>query len=453
MESYRAIIEYLLTDFAEHVLPSIAEELVIRDLSLGKTSKPKIGSTAKVIVGMRRSGKTFRVYQEILSLYEMGVEASRICYFNFDDDRLRPYSSHLVSDVLEVFYEMHPQARVEGAYVFFDEVQDVPEWDVTVRRILDTEKVSLYVTGSSSRMLSDDVATEFRGRSVSYELLPYSFREYLRQHGIETASEKSLSSKVLASSLKKSLRAYLVEGGFPAAQDLDDMERAQLLQGYAQLTVARDVVERFGFSNAAFARSIARSAITSSARDVSISRLGNKAKQSGYTSGRAAITELIDSFEDAHMVYQVYEFSYSAQKVRLGGLKLYAADPGLYWASSIASSDGLTFAFETAVYLELRRRRSSGRLGDISMLKLPSGKEVDFVEGDATLDEVSLLVQVCFDMSDAKTETREVSALEEAMERFGCTESLIITFDEERDVETASGVIKVRPAWKWLLEG
>ena len=86
------------------------------------------------------------------------------------------------------------------------------------------------------------------------------------------------------------------------------------------------------------------------------------------------------------------------------------------------------------------------------MLKLSSGKEVDFVEGDATLDKASLLVQVCFDMSDAKTEARKVSALEEAMERFGCTDSLIITFDEERDIETASGVIKVRPAWKWLLE-
>lgn len=452
MESYRTIVESLLTDFSEYVLPSIAEELIERDLSLGKITNPKIGSTAKVIVGMRRSGKTFRLYQEILSLRKAGVEASRICYFNFDDDRLRPYSKYLVSDVLEIFFEMNPHARVKGAYLFFDEVQDVPDWDVTVRRILDTEKISLYVTGSSSRMLSDDVATEFRGRSVSYELLPYSFREYLRQHEAEPKSDTLLSSKVLASSLKKHLRAYLMEGGFPAAQGLDDLERAQLLQGYAQLTVARDVVERFGFSNASFARFIARFAITSSARDVSVSRLGNKAKQYGFTSGRAAITELIDAFEDAHMTYQTYEFSYSAQKIRLGGMKLYAADPGLFWASSVASADGLCFAFETAIYLELRRRRNSGRLGDIALLKLPSGKEVDFVEGDAALGEATSLVQVCFDMSDEATREREVSALKEAMQRFKCTESLIVTFDEEEDIQTATGLVKVRPAWKWLLE-
>lgn len=453
MEDCRTAIRYLLSDFFGQVLPAVAEDLVPRDLSLGKLLKPKIGSTAKVVVGMRRSGKTFRLYQEILALREAGVEASNICYFNFDDDRLRPYSPSLVNDVLEVFYEMNPEARAQGAYLFFDEVQDVPQWDVAVRRILDTEKVSLYVTGSSSRMLSDDVATEFRGRSISYELLPFSFREYLRSRGCEPKPDQSLDSRTLSSLLKKELRSYLVEGGFPAAQGLDDSERVQLLQGYTQLTVARDVVERFGFSNAAYARSLARTVVTSSARDVSISRLSNKGKEAGYTPGRAAVSELIDAFEDAHLAYQLYEFSYSAQKIRLGGLKLYAADPGLYWASSIATSDGLAFAFETVVYLELRRRRRSGRLGDIAMLKLTSGKEVDFVEGDAALNEASTLVQVCFDMGSAKTEAREVSALQEAMHRFGCSESFVVTFDEERDIKVASGIIKVRPAWKWLLDG
>lgn len=451
MEGYRATIRYLLNDFESQVLPAVAEELVPRDLPLGKIRKPKIGSTAKVIVGMRRSGKTFRMYQELLAVLESGVSSECVCYFNFDDDRLRPYPDGLVNEVIEEFYELHPRARKEGAYLFLDEVQDVPAWDVTVRRILDTEKVCLYVTGSSSRMLSEDVATEFRGRSISYELLPYSFREYLRARGEEPVGG-SLDSKVLSSSLKKSLREYLVEGGFPAAQGLDDLERAQLLQSYAQLTVARDVVERFGFSNAAFARSLSRTALTSSARDVSISRLDNKSREAGYSPGRAGVTELIDAFEDAHLVYQVFEFSYSSQKIRLGGLKLYAADPGLYWASSIATDDGLTFAFETAIYLELRRRRRTGRLGDIAMLKLCSGKEIDFIEGDAALDEVSTLVQVCFDMGSPKTREREVSALREAMKRFHKEEALILTFDDELDVPVEEGIVRVRPAWKWLLE-
>ncbi len=452
MQDKKAAIRFLLNDFTSKVLPGIREDLVLRDLSLGTIHEPKMGSTAKVIVGMRRSGKTYRLYQEILAIMAAGVTADRICYLNFDDDRLRPYGDALIRNVLEMFYELHPTARTEGAYLFFDEIQDVPNWDVTMRRVLDTEKVSVYITGSSSRMLAEDIATEFRGRSVSYELLPYSFREYLRAHGQEPSAGEVIDTSLNASQYKHALRNYLREGGFPAAIGYDDLERSQLLQTYVQLAVARDVVERLKFSDAGFARSLARTAITSSSREVSISRLDNKSRTAGHSPGRAAITALIEAFEDAHMVYQVFEFSYSTQKIRLGGMKLYAADPGLYWASSIATDDGLAFAFETAVYLELRRRRKSGRLGDISMLKLDSGKEVDFVEGDAALDQATALLQVCLDISDEKTRMREVSALEQAMLRFSRKEGYIITFDDEFDLKTESGVIHVLPAWKWLLE-
>lgn len=147
----------------------------------------------------------------------------------------------------------------------------------------------------------------------------------------------------------------------------------------------------------------------------------------------------------------MYDFSYSAQKIRLGGMKLYAADPGLYWASAPATDDGLAFSLETAVYLELRRRRKTGRLGDVAMLKLPSGKEVDFIEGDAVLGEASSLVQVCLDLERESTRKREVSALQEAMARFDARESAIVTLDEEKTLETPEGVIHILPAWKWLL--
>lgn len=453
MEDIKSTIRMLLEDFHQSILPSVAKQLVKRDLSLGSRPEPRIGSIAKVVVGMRRSGKTFRMFQEIIDLLDSGIEESSICYFNFDDDRLRPYPPNLVDVVMETFYEMHPETRRDGAYVFFDEAQDFEGWDIAARRLLDTEKIALYLTGSSSKLLSEDIATELRGRSVSYELLPYSFREHLRARRIEPESATQLLSKETASLLRGAFRTYLAVGGFPAVQEMDDLERVQLLQSYVQLTVARDVLERIRFSNAAFARSLARSAITSSARDVSINRLDAKGKSSGYSPGRAKIAELLDAFEDAHLVFQVYDFSYSAQKVRLGGMKLYASDPGLYSASIIASGDGLAFAFETAVYLELRRRRKSGRLGEVSMLKLASGKEVDFIEGDAVLDSAVTLVQVCLELGDGKTRNREVSALAEAMDRFGCHESYIVTIDEEGILEIPQGVVHIVPAWKWFLEG
>lgn len=156
--------------------------------------------------------------------------------------------------------QLKPEAMRKGAYLFFDEIQDVEEWGIALRRILDTEKVALYLTGSSSRLLSEDVATEFRGRSVAYELLPFSFREYLRAHNLEPQSKRELQGKETASLLVQQLKRYLVEGGFPATFNADAYERTQMLQGYAQLTVARDVVERNKLSNAAYARNLARAA-------------------------------------------------------------------------------------------------------------------------------------------------------------------------------------------------
>lgn len=445
------LIRFLLSDFFQTVFPAVRKQLVKRDLDLGNPPKPRIGSNAKVVVGMRRCGKTFRLYQEIDALLAKGIARERICYFNFDDDRVRPCDASLVSQVIEAFFSMNPQSRREGAYVFFDEVQDIKYWDVVARRLLDTEKIALYVTGSSSRLLADDIATEFRGRSTSFELSPFSFREFLRQRGEEPSARELAGDKEVESTLRHELERYLVCGGFPGVQDMTDAERIQTLQTYAQLTVARDVIERIKFANAAYARTLARAAVTSSARDFSISRMDSKGKEGGYTPGRAAIANLIDAFEDAHLVYQVFDFSYSAQKSRLGGLKLYAQDPGLYCAMMPASNDAQAFAFETAVYLELRRRRAAGRLGDIAMLKLASGKEVDFIEGDALLGSATRLVQVSFSVEQASTREREASALREAMARFSTRDGFIVTMSEEDEFACDEGTLHVVPAWKWLI--
>lgn len=451
MANQTATIQMLLEDFHRNVLPFHTQGVIERDLQLGAVLEPKPGNLVKVVIGMRRSGKTYRLYQEIRKLIAAGIPQDRICYFNFDDDRLRPYGDMFVARVLEVFFEMNPDARREGAYLFFDEIQEVPGWDVAARRIADTEKATMYVTGSSSKMLSTDVATEFRGRSLTYELLPFSFREYTRCHDVEPQNSKDLFDKERISALKGAFKRYLVEGGFPAVQGLDDIERAQALQSYAQLTVARDVVERNGFSNAAYVRNLARISLASSARDFSINKIHNMGKSMGYSPGRAAITSMIEAFEDAHMVYGVYEYSHSAQKVRLGGFKLYAADPGLYCAMSPASNDGFTHALETAVYLEMRRRRSSMRLGSIALLKLASGKEVDFVEGDEAFDQAYSLVQVSYRMDDEATRKREIAALKEAMVRFGKAEGTIVTLDEDDDFLCEEGRIRITPAWKWFL--
>ena len=171
-----ASIATLIEDFHATVLPAHLKRMVNRDLSLGTPFDPAPGNLVKVVVGMRRSGKTYRLFQQIRDLLNSGIKPEQICYFNFDDDRPRPFTASTIDEVLETFFELHPSSRSQGTFLFFDEIQEVPNWDIAARRIVDTEKITMYVTGSSSRMLSTDVATEFRGRSIAYELLPFSFR-------------------------------------------------------------------------------------------------------------------------------------------------------------------------------------------------------------------------------------------------------------------------------------
>lgn len=183
---------------------------------------------------MRRSGKSFRLFQEIQSLVNDGVSHENILYFNFEDERLKPYPSDLGDRVLAAFYEVSPDAKQSGAYLFLDEIQEMPDWGLWLCRIVDTEKATIYATGSSSKVLSADIATEFRGRSVTSEILPFGFSEYLRYHDATLADKETLTSTDRIR-IKKHFDSYMIRGGFPAIQDERTLKRCHFLQKGTEL--------------------------------------------------------------------------------------------------------------------------------------------------------------------------------------------------------------------------
>lgn len=125
--------------------------IVPRDLDLGKPLTPRVGNLVKVIVGMRRSGKSYRLFQEIEALHTSGVSWNQICYINFEDDRLGDITPSVGDEVIETFCSMHPESLDTGLYLFFDELQEMQNWGAWLRRIVDTTKATIYVTGSSSK--------------------------------------------------------------------------------------------------------------------------------------------------------------------------------------------------------------------------------------------------------------------------------------------------------------
>lgn len=487
---FHQVIEEKLSEFYEQGIPSLFR----RDLSLGTVPEPQRHNLVQVIVGVRRCGKTYRLYQEMQQLLEKGVELRDILYFNFDDERLKPYETSLLNDVLESFYARNPQARTRGAYLFFDEIQEVPEWGAFMRRVVDDEKVCLYVTGSSSKMLSSHLASEFRGRALSRELFPLSFAEYVRFHtefqeglqmGLHTEAtevqrglnnrdfdnghlnNKSLSnrgvntdftdssfSSAQQSLLKHSLQRYLYQGGFIAAQNLDSSDAVQLLQEYANRAINYDIIERYNISNPRAAMVFLARCLASSGRELSVNKVFNEFKSRQISVSRELLAHLLSYYEESYLLFTVKNYSVALSDNARSVAKVYAVDPAIFGAFSPAGSKEYGQRLETAVFNKLRRATLSVRPGAISRVLAREASqryEIDFVMGDALALEEQIIVQVCVSLSDSKTREREVRACNKAMGQFGVKQSVIVTEDEEETIEVSNGVIQAVPAWKWLL--
>lgn len=426
--------------------------IVPRDLDLGEPLEPRVGNLVKVVTGIRRCGKSYRLFQEIDRLMNDGVPLGRICYFNFDDDRLKPVTPRVGDEVLEAFYALNPSALSEGAYLFFDELQEMEDWGAWLRRIVDTRKATIYVSGSSSKMLSKEISTEFRGRALDIELLPFSFREYAAAHGIKSLDPNACSTEERLY-VEHAYRSYLEDGGFPATFNLPRAQSISLLQSYAQCVVARDVVERHGVSKPKTASLLSQRLLGLNARQLSLRKMTNDLKAAGIATSREALGELFEYFQEAYLVFSVKELSFSLSEKTTAQPKVYAVDPGLALACGTARANDIGQRLEDVVYLELRRRSVGMRRDGISSLRTKAhGYEVDFVVGDALSGEVYELYQVAADVSDAKTREREIRALWEALEQSEQTVGYLITGNgAEETIEREGKTIVQLPAWKWLL--
>lgn len=433
------VLETLIGEFLERPLPA----LTTRDVRM-----PDVPNMANVLIGMRRSGKTYLMYQEMQRLLDLGVDRRRILHLNLEDDRLGRPTTETLSEALETFFRLSPGARSEGAFVFFDEIQLVPEWSRFARRVLDTESARLYLSGSSAKLLSTEVATEFRGRGSAVEVLPFSFVESARHAGLDTPAE--VVGARTRSLLESHMRTYLDVGGFPAVQSLDYVDRIRTLQDYVELVVVRDVIERQGGASPLAARHFALSLLRQSGMTFTVNKTYNTMRSLGIEVGKNTLHALLDGLADAYLVAPVSIFRVShAERLRLPR-KIYAIDSGLALAISVAAAQNMGARLETAVYIELRRRMGRLREGSISYYLTTDGHEVDFVVGDVVTGEVRELVQVCAEPTQSPTMQRELRALSSAMTELGLSRATIVTLDTSGTVDVPTGSVDLVPAWRWM---
>ena len=424
-----------IADFQERDLPRVTP----RDLAL-----PGLPGKADAVVGMRRSGKTFFLYQQIGERIASGTDRGRLLYFNFEDERLLPLSAADLWRIPEAFYRRFPANREHLCWFFFDEIQNVPGWETFVRRLLDTEKIALVLTGSSSRLLSREIATSLRGRSLATEILPFSFAESLRHEGIGLPGRWPPGAKA-RSLLEHRFERYLESGGFPEVQAVSQDLRVRVLQEYIDVVIFRDVVERHGVDNLPALRYLERSLLASPAGRFSISKLYNDLKSQGMRVSKDTLYEYLAHLEDSFLLFTLAIASPSARVRQVNPRKCYPIDPALAAAISFRASGDIGHLLETTVCLELRRRRRS-----LAYVVTRSGYEVDFLSEDSR--GARELVQVCAGLEDPATRQRELRALEEGMKETSCERATLVTLREEGTADIAGRPIRIVPAWRWLLE-
>lgn len=400
-------------------------------------------SSGKIITvpGVRRCGKSTLLLLTIKQLLAKGVERKQILFFNFDDERIK-WDGQNLDTIIVAYRELYPDIHLHDVYMFFDEVQMASDWQSFVRRIYEEECRNIYITGSNSQMLSSELATVLRGRSLQYEEFPLSFDEVCRFRKVDT----NLYSATSRARLGTLFDEYLMWGGFPEVVMADKELRDKILSDYYYVMLYRDMVEHFNISPATVVRYYIRRVMENVTKPTSINKIFNELKSMGVSLSKERAYTLAEQCEAIYLFLPLSRYTASVHRAKTSETKFYCIDNGLRKLTLKPQSDDNGKMLENAVYLHLRRS-----LGEIQKLTYFKGRgECDFVI--SRQENVESLVQVTWDMSEPETYNREMSGLLEASKATGCRDMWIITHEEERDIETECGVVHVVPAWKWTLD-
>jgi len=427
----KEILARIVLDFQNQKLPELIERELEVDLEIPL-------KRASVILGPRRSGKTYYLYFLIKKLIKNGIEKKRILYVDFEDPRLFGATLDDLLNLVEVFYQIYPGNKNQKVWFFFDEIQNIKNWERFIRGALDRENARVFISGSSSKLLSREIATSLRGRTLSYLLLPFSFSEFLKAKSI--ACKEHLSSEEKARFIN-AFWEYFSSGGYPEVVIYPE-KRKKIIQEIIEVTIYRDIVERYSIRNLKVIKLMFNYLVE--AGEFSIHRFYNFLKSLNIKVSKNSLYNYLEYFNDAFIFFPLRKFSWSLKNTEQSLPKIYTVDNALIEAVA-ANNKGKKL--ENLIFLSLLRK--GFELNKNIFYFHLNGGEVDFVikEGRKT----STLLQSCFDISNFKTREREIKSLIKASEKLNCDNLLIITSDFKGEEKIKGKGIKFVPLWEWLL--
>jgi predicted AAA+ superfamily ATPase len=405
-----------------------------------------VNSMVSTVIGARRSGKSFRVVQAAHELIEQGFIKSlnQVCLVDFDNPILANMAAQELILIQKTFLQINPEFRLKTALVFIlDEIHRIPGWEEYVIDLSRNPHWKVIVTGSSSKMLKDDLSTALRGKAVSSTVYPLSFPEYLRFNHVQ---ENPNSTKGQAA-IRALFDAYLKWGGYPALPDVPEYSREALLREYFDTMILKDIVQRFNVSKPQQCTQLFNYLLSMIGRPYTLKSAYEYLKQSGYATSRDAVRQYVSWAEDAWLLFTVPIHSHSQKEQERNYRKVYGIDWALAIRNSLVWDGSYSRALENMVYLHLRRTDLRIRY----YLTRNKRQEVDFLVSDHHGKPMTA-IQVSMDISLPDTLRRELDPLFSTARYFGTTHNLIITLNQEQRVEKDGITVQAIPAWKWLLE-
>lgn len=418
------IFKQIIADFQSKPLRAIKN----RDLNIAFNTSKIIS-----IIWPRRSGKSYYLFWVIQKLLDVWVDKSQIIYINFEDERIDIGGENLQL-LIDAYLELYNSHDLKEVYFFFDEIQNIDNWEKFVRRLYDEGSTHIFITGSNAKLLSKEISTSLRGRSISYELLPLSFKEFLSFRGekldINTTKDKA---KILILQ-----REFLEWGGFPEISEMSEDLKIKTLQEYFDVMLYNDIVERYKIKDVTLLKQFVKLLLQTATKDFSINKIGNDLRSMGFKFDKNSLYDFLDHLDTIYFGKTVSKFDHSFKKQTLK--KFYLIDNGFLNALSFKFSDNYGKLLENTVFTELYRRHGE------NIFFLRNGSETDFIVNN----EEKKIYQVCYDLS-SENRDREIRWCLDAMTKFKATSSVIVTFEQEESIEMGGRKIEVFPFYKVFL--
>ena len=399
---------------------------VIRDTVIVKRDIELEKNANYVLVGLRRAGKTTLLYKRVQDLIEEGVEWNQIIYINFDDERLIDFKLNDFDDILLVAEEMSSKKH----YFYFDEIQNIDDWEKFAIRVAN-QGYKVDITGSNAKMLSNEVAAKLGGRYIMKEILPYSFKEYLRANNL---NNDAYSTKEIAK-INNILEQYFIYGGFPAS--IDFKNKREYVSSVYQKVLYNDIITHNKVRSENGMKLLIKKISESVMQDISYTRLQNAITGIGYKISKDVIIDYCGYIKNSFLLFTIENY-FASFVDKSSNPKYYFRDNGIL---NLFGEAKRTALLENIVAINLYRYNY-----EMYYLK---GNKVDI---DFYLPSNKTLIQVVYSLSDSLTFDREVSNLiNYANDMQEELKLVIVTYDEKRTIEINDKKIYVVPLKEFLL--